>query len=95
MHYHRCLTVGYGVTANIAASHAAARGSTPRIRVLFADMVQSFGGPGESESKAFSSLQRMVPELGARVELSGNLYMGPQASYNLDLSLSEINDSHG
>ena len=33
---YRCLTVGYGVTANIAASHAAARGSTPRIRVLFA-----------------------------------------------------------
>ena len=28
--------VGYGVTANIAASHAAARGSIPRIRVLFA-----------------------------------------------------------
>ena len=28
-------TVGYGVTANIAASHAAARGSIPRIRVLF------------------------------------------------------------
>ena len=27
--------VGYGVTANIAASHAAARGSTPRIRVFF------------------------------------------------------------
>ena len=27
--------VGYGVTANIAASHAAARGSIPRIRSLF------------------------------------------------------------
>ena len=27
--------IGYGVTANIAASHAAARGSIPRIRVLF------------------------------------------------------------
>ena len=27
--------VGYGVTANIAASHAAARGSIPRIRVPF------------------------------------------------------------
>ena len=31
----RGVKVGYGVTANIAASHAAARGSTPRIRVLF------------------------------------------------------------
>ena len=28
----RCCQVGYGVTANIAASHAAARGSIPRIR---------------------------------------------------------------
>ena len=28
-------SIGYGVTANIAASHAAARGSIPRIRVLF------------------------------------------------------------
>ena len=28
-------SVGYGVTANIAASHAAARGSIPRIRVNF------------------------------------------------------------
>ena len=28
-------TIGYGVTANIAASHAAARGSIPRIRVRF------------------------------------------------------------
>ncbi len=27
--------IGYGVTANIAASHAAARGSTPRIRITF------------------------------------------------------------
>ena len=27
--------IGYGVTANIAASHAAARGSIPRIRRLF------------------------------------------------------------
>ena len=27
--------IGYGVTANIAASHAAARGSIPRIRILF------------------------------------------------------------
>ncbi len=27
--------VGYGVTANIAASHAAARGSIPRIRMSF------------------------------------------------------------
>jgi hypothetical protein len=27
--------VGYGVTANIAASHAAARGSIPRIRIIF------------------------------------------------------------
>ena len=28
-------SIGYGVTANIAASHAAARGSIPRIRILF------------------------------------------------------------
>ena len=28
--------IGYGVTANIAASHAAARGSIPRIRIVFA-----------------------------------------------------------
>jgi hypothetical protein len=34
--------VGYGVTANIAASHAAARGSTPRIRVRFATCVSPF-----------------------------------------------------
>jgi hypothetical protein len=27
--------IGYGVTANIAASHAAARGSIPRIRITF------------------------------------------------------------
>ena len=27
--------IGYGVTANIAASHAAARGSIPRIRIIF------------------------------------------------------------
>ncbi len=29
------LHLGYGVTANIAASHAAARGSIPRIRMVF------------------------------------------------------------
>jgi hypothetical protein len=27
--------IGYGVKANIAASHAAARGSIPRIRIIF------------------------------------------------------------
>ena len=29
------MNIGYGVTANIAASHAAARGSIPRIRIFF------------------------------------------------------------
>ena len=29
------LQLGYGVTVNIAASHAAARGSIPRIRIMF------------------------------------------------------------
>ena len=33
--------VGYGVTANIAASHAAARGSTPRIRVFLFSVPKS------------------------------------------------------
>ncbi len=31
----RLVAVGYGVTANITASHAVARGSIPRIRNLF------------------------------------------------------------
>ena len=35
-------SVGYGVTANIAASHAAARGSIPRTRVLFIAHVSPF-----------------------------------------------------
>ena len=33
--YWELFQIGYGVTVNIAASHAAARGSIPRIRITF------------------------------------------------------------
>ena len=74
--------LGYGVTANIAASHAAARGSIPRIRTFCYRQVKT---------------QNLVQGCSHFVEessLKGTLRVETQMTTGKERSISECNSSY-
>ena len=84
------MIVGYGVTANIAASHAAARGSTPRIRVFFAS-VSPFEQTGCSRLR-FSDTDRRPCRSTAmtKVLICGDLAWADAEAKEMFAGLAEV-----
>lgn len=54
-------SIGYGVVANIIASHAIARGSIPRIRIVFTERYRRIMFPNEMQNTLPSSSSFSLP----------------------------------